>query len=93
MLDLFDNTYSDDELCIKVDDKMAVPLQLKGTKCVFESRLPTCCELDFCPHYDIKNYAEWNPRAVDLQSLHKISQVKKESRIVYNVKSNTVQIF
>ena len=54
---------------LKVDDKALIPLKSKGTNCVFESRVPTRCELDSCTRYDMKNDAEWNPQAVDLRSL------------------------
>ena len=76
-LNLFDNTVRKDKLCIKVDDDPEIPLQFKGTKCVFESRVPTRIKLESCPHYYMTNDAEWNLQAIDLRSLHKISQVKK----------------
>ena len=88
-LDLFDNHVRDDKLCIRVDKKTVIHLKFKGTKCVFESRVPTRCELGSCTHYDMTSDAQWNPWAIDLWSLRKIYQVKKGSRTVYNVKHNT----
>ena len=41
----------------------------------------------------MKNDAEWNPQALDLWSLCKITQVKKENRTVYNVKRDTLYTF
>ena len=76
-LDLFDNTVSENELCIKVDDETRNSLQFKGTKCVFEYRVPTLRELGSCPYYDMPHDAEWNPWAIDLRPLHNISKAKK----------------
>ena len=75
-LDLFDNPVCTEKLYIEVDDETAIPLQSKGTKCVFKSRVPTCCDLESCSDYDMKIDAECYPQSVYLQSLRNISEVK-----------------
>ena len=56
-LDFFDNPVWNEELYIEVDDETEIPLQFKGDKFVFKSRVLTCRDLDYCPHYDMKNDA------------------------------------
>ena len=57
-IDFFDNPVCTEELYIEVDDKTSTPLQFKGTKCVFKSRVLTRRELDSCPQYDTTNDVE-----------------------------------
>ena len=92
-LNSFDNTVCDEELYIGVYDETKFPLQFKGTKCVFKSRVPTRSNLESCPHDDMMNDAEWNPHYVDLRSLRNISEVKREIRAVYQAKRDMVYAF
>ena len=73
-----------------MDDETAITLQFKGEKSVLEFIVPTRHELESCTHYDMTNDAEWNPKAVDLQSLRKIYQVKKKKPVQY-IMSNAIQ--
>ena len=76
-INFLDNPVRDEELYIEVDDEKSIPLQFKGTKCVFKSRVPTSCELKSCKHYDMTNAEKWIPQSIDLRSLQNISEVKR----------------
>ena len=60
-LDFFDNMIIYDEFYIEMDDELNVPVQFKGNKCIFLSRVPTRAELDTFQHFDMKSHNEWNP--------------------------------
>ena len=90
-LDFFDNPTRDEQLCIQIGDDLFLPLDFKGTKCLFESRSPSRDELNNCVHLHLTSTKEWEPSEVDLRSLYKISETKKAvQRMVYKVKSNVV---
>ena len=76
-INFLDNPVRDEELYIEVDDEKAIPLQFKGTACVYKSRVPTRCELKSCPKYGMTNDTEWIPQYVGLRSLQNISEVKR----------------
>ena len=56
VLDFFDNPIHDDELYIKIDNELNVPVQFKGNKCIFLSRLTTRAEIDMCQHFDMTSH-------------------------------------
>ena len=59
-LDLFDSPIRDDELYTEMDDEFNVPVQFKGTTCIFSSRMPSRAELDTCRKFDTTSHNEWN---------------------------------
>ena len=92
-IDFFDNPVCDDKLYIEVDNKTATPLQFKGTKCTLKSGVLTRRVLDSCTKYHMKNDSEWKLQSIDLQSLRKIYEVKRENGAIYKVKQDTVYVF
>ena len=63
---LYDKTRG---LEIEIDTDMKIPLQSKGTKLMFESRVPTRYELDNCQHIDMSSKDPWDPGSVVMQSV------------------------
>lgn len=47
----------------------SIPLQTKGTKIYFKSRVPTESELNNCHHISMTSKREWKPRKVRLSSI------------------------
>ena len=54
------------ELSIEIERGPVIPLEFKGTKLMFSSRVPTKDELDRCHHIDMTSPLEWNPSQVVL---------------------------
>ena len=94
VLDFFDNPIHDDELYIKIDNELNVPVQFKATKCIFMSRMPTRAELDTWQHFDMKSHNEWNPDSVNIRDLSKIYQLSKnDTMCIFHTKRNTVYTY
>ena len=49
----YDKPDRDEELYVELYDNLKIPLQFKGTKCTFLSRVLTRQELETCQHFDI----------------------------------------
>ena len=93
-LDFFDNMIRDDELYIEMNDELNIPVQFKGTKCIFLSLVPTHAELEMCQHFYMKSNNKWNPDSVNLRELRKISQqYKNDTRNIYQTKRDTVYTY
>ena len=90
-LELFNNPIRDDEMYIEMDDELNIPVQFKGTKCIFLSLVPTQTELDTFRHFYIMIHNEWNPDSINIRDLSKISQLSKnDTRYIYQTKHHTV---
>ena len=74
-----------------MNDELNIPVQFKGTKCIFLSLVPTCAELETCQHFYMKSNNKWNPDYFNLLELRKISQLyKNDTRNIYQTKHDTV---
>ena len=85
-LNFYDNSARDDELYMELEDGLCLLLRYKGTKCVFNSRVPTHAELSSCVHYEMTSRDEWDPESVDLSNIRKLSQSRSRKRkMIYMV--------
>ena len=73
----------DDELYMELDDDLRVPLRYKGTKCIFDSRVPTRQELNECTRFDVTGSDEWDPESVNFTKMRRMSQLSRLPRTVY----------
>ena len=71
-LELFNNPIRDDEMYIEMDDELNFPIQLKGAKCIFSSRVPKRAELGTCQNFDMTVHNEWNTDSFNIRDLSKI---------------------
>ena len=63
----WDNPFDKDkELCIDVERGPVIPLEFKGTKLTFSSRVPSNEELENCHHIQMTSPLAWNPHEVIL---------------------------
>ena len=77
-----------------MNDELNVPVQFKGARCIFSSRVPTCAELDTCQHFDTMIHIVWNPDSIKICDLSKISQLSKNViRYIYQTKRDTVYTY
>ena len=66
---MWDNLFDKErKLCIQVDD-LQIPMETKGTKIWFETRVPTDQELRACRMIKLISKCEWNPGIVSLESI------------------------
>ena len=92
-LDFWDNPLRDDELYMELDDDLRIPLQFKGTKCVFTSRVPTKEELNTCIHYHITSSDTWEPTDIDLNTIKRISSTNTNASNAYSLTKGTDECF
>ena len=59
------DTYHD--LSIECENDLIIPLQLDGTKTMFNTRSPTINELESCEHVHLTSKREWEPATVNLK--------------------------
>ena len=77
-----------------MNDELNVPVQFKGARCIFSSRVPTCAELDTCQHFDTMIHIVWNPDSIKICDLSKTSQLSKNViRYIYQTKRDTVYTY
>ena len=77
-IDVWDNPFDQQrEIAIDINDDIKVPLQTRGTKLYFTSRVPTMEELETCQHINMTNPREWNPSMV---TLSKVSRQAEEDQ-------------
>ena len=70
-----------------MDDEFNVPVQFKGNKCIFLSRVTTRAELETCQNFDMTIHNEWNTD-------RKISQLSKNvTSYIYHTKHDTVYTY
>lgn len=64
---LWDNPYDPHhDLAIDADSHLTIPLQMKGTKIYFTTRVPTATELRDCPMVSLTSKQTWEPTAIRL---------------------------
>ena len=86
-LDFFDNPTRDEEIYFEADESLHIPMNFKGTKCVFTSRVPTPDELHQYEHFHLTSSRDWNPSEVDLRAMYRVAAVEKKRRTqVFSVK-------
>lgn len=75
----WDNPYDEQhDLCIQAPHAdLNIPLQTKGTKVLFETRVPTQQDLQECVHVAMTSQREWNPATIAM----KISAVQTQTPI------------
>ncbi len=89
-LDFFDDPVRDEELLyVGINDELVIPVKFKGTKCIFDSRVPTRQELESCPHFEMTSSREWIPNTVNLCDLRKLSQTTTIRRSIYKITKDT----
>ena len=54
------------DLSIDINESISIPMEFRGTKLSFQSRVPTEEELSNCIHIDMTSMREWNPHEVVL---------------------------
>jgi hypothetical protein len=65
---VWDNAFDmNHDLSIECENDLIIPLQLDGTKTMFNTRAPTNIELDSCEHVHLTSKREWEPATVNLQ--------------------------
>ena len=57
-LEFFDNPILDNKMYIDMDNELNVPVQFKGTKCIFSSHVPARAELDMCQNFYMTSHNE-----------------------------------
>ena len=77
---MWDNPFDQrHKLCIQVSNDVEIPMQCKGSKIQFTTRVPSRQELASCPHIVMTSPKEWEPSAVILGSV----QAQAEQQITY----------
>ena len=59
---------------IEIDETIVIPLQGKGTKLQFDTRVPTREELNDCPHITMTSPLPWDPK--NITKCSKISSIQ-----------------
>ena len=66
-LEYNDNPYDKEKgLYIVVNDELTIPMTTKGTKVLFQSRVPSNKELETCPHIEMTSSEQWNPNEISM---------------------------
>ena len=92
-LEFYDNPDRDKWFYVEMDDDMKMPLQFKGIKFTFLSRVTKWRELETYQYFDITSDHEWDPEFIDLNKIHKISQSRRLKRSEFRVQQDTMYIF
>ena len=67
---VWDNPFDQERpFSIQANDDASIPLESKGTKIYFTSRVPTSEELNSCPKIHMTSDHPWNPSEVTLQEI------------------------
>ena len=70
IISVWDNPFDlERPFSIQVNDEVEIPLDSKGTKIFFKSRVPTKQEMQYCPKVDITSPAPLNPSSVKIQNI------------------------
>ena len=91
-LEFYDNPARDEDFYVELDDNLNIPLQFKGTKCTFISRVPTLHELETCQHFDMKRDHKWGSKSIDINKIINISQARRLKRYLFQVQQDTVYL-
>ena len=91
-MEFYDNPARDEDFYVELDDNLRIPLQFKGTKCTFLSRVLTRQELETRQNFDMTSDHEWDPQSIDINNIRKISQARRLKRSVLRVQRYTVYI-
>lgn len=91
-LGFWDNPYDTERpLAIEVNRELSIPLQTKGTKVQFQSRVPTKDELQHCQHVHVTSRNEWNPSQLEM-TMAQVERQEEEiqwKRVICGMTTNT----